>query len=203
MIHNWRSRKTRLMLICISTHCVRSSGRASFHHQHHHHRLPRLPKIYRSSTTPPPPLRRRRMYEVVPPARRLASMTACCCLAKLSETFPCWIIIKVKAVPCLWWSHSYWTCVERVVILSWPTVIHTGKSFSEAPNMCRTCCVPKLFWMSKQNKTKTTTCVHNMFCRYSELTIFMNNEQSVVILWVSWCKNKSFWQRFTCNRMLF
>ena len=38
-----------------------------------------------------------------------------------------------------------------------------------------------------------------MFCRYSELTIFMNNEQSVVILWVSWCKNKSFWQRFTCT----
>ena len=48
-----------------------------------------------------------------------------------------------------------------------------------------------------QNKTKTTICVHNMFCRYSELTIFMKNEQSVVILWVNWCKNKSFWQRFT------
>ena len=26
------------------------------------------------------------------------------------------------------------------------------------------------------------------------------NEQSFVILWVSWCKNKSFWQRFTCNK---
>ena len=26
-----------------------------------------------------------------------------------------------------------------------------------------------------QNKTKTTICVHNMFCRYSELKIFMNN----------------------------
>ena len=25
------------------------------------------------------------------------------------------------------------------------------------------------------------------------------NEQSVVIFWVSWCKNKSFWQRFTCT----
>ena len=44
-----------------------------------------------------------------------------------------------------------------------------------------------------QNKTKTAICLHNMFCRYSELTIFMN------ILWVSWCKNKSFWQRFTCT----
>ena len=26
------------------------------------------------------------------------------------------------------------------------------------------------------------------------------NEQSAVILWVSWCKNKSFWQRFTFLR---
>jgi hypothetical protein len=31
-------------------------------------------------------------------------------------------------------------------------------------------------------KTKTSIFVHNMFCRYSELTIFMNNEQSVIIL---------------------
>ena len=29
-----------------------------------------------------------------------------------------------------------------------------------------------------QNETKTTICVHNMFCRYSELTIFMNNLSS-------------------------
>ena len=50
-----------------------------------------------------------------------------------------------------------------------------------------------------QKKRRTTIYVHNMFCRYSQLTIFMNNEQSVVILWVSWCKNKSFWQRFTCT----
>ena len=41
-------------------------------------------------------------------------------------------------------------------------------------------------------KTKTIICVHNMFCGYSELRIFMNNEQSVVILWVIWCKNESF-----------
>ena len=26
-------------------------------------------------------------------------------------------------------------------------------------------------------------------------------EKSAVILWVSWCKNKSFWQRFTCTAM--
>ena len=53
-----------------------------------------------------------------------------------------------------------------------------------------------------QNKTKTTSCVHNMFCRYSEVTILMNNEQSVIILWVSWRKNKSFWQIFTCNQFI-
>ena len=32
-----------------------------------------------------------------------------------------------------------------------------------------------------------------MFCTCS----FHGN--SIVILWVSWCKNKSFWQRFTCT----
>ena len=39
-----------------------------------------------------------------------------------------------------------------------------------------------------QNKTKATICVHNMFCRDSELTIFMNNQKSVIILWVSYAK---------------
>ena len=29
-----------------------------------------------------------------------------------------------------------------------------------------------------QNKTKTIICVHKIFCRYSELTIFMNNLSS-------------------------
>ena len=75
----------------------------------------------------------------------------------------------------------------------------TGKSFSEACNICRTCCVPKLFWMSKQIKNSNLCTQHVL--QVSELTIFMNKEQSVVILWVSWCKNKSFWQRFTCTRL--
>ena len=49
-----------------------------------------------------------------------------------------------------------------------------------------------------------TISVHNMFSPglsleflCIELVIF--NEQSVILLWVIWCKNKSFWQRFTCN----
>ena len=68
----------------------------------------------------------------------------------------------------------------------------------QAQNMPRTCCVHKLFWMLKQK----TICVHNMFlacCEHVLSLQFSSNEQSVVILCVSWCKNKSFWQRFTCT----
>ena len=36
----------------------------------------------------------------------------------------------------------------------------TGKSFSEACNICRTWCVPKLFWMSKQNKSNNLCTQH-------------------------------------------
>ena len=61
-------------------------------------------------------------------------------------------------------------------------------------NMGRTCCVQKLFWMSD------TISVHNMFSPGLSLE-FSCIEQSAVILWVSWCKNKSFWQRFTCTAM--
>ena len=55
--------------------------------------------------------------------------------------------------------------------------------------------------MSKQKQK--TIFVHNIISTCSELVTFMYwtrkfNEKSVVILWVSWCKNKSFWQRFTC-----
>ena len=42
--------------------------------------------------------------------------------------------------------------------------------------------------------------VHNMYwaCNFHVLNSKFN-ELSFVILWVSWCKNKCFWQRFTCN----
>ena len=46
-----------------------------------------------------------------------------------------------------------------------------------------------------------TISVHNMFSPGLSLEFscieLVFNEQSVVILLVSWCKNKSFWQRFT------
>ena len=57
-------------------------------------------------------------------------------------------------------------------------------------NMGRTCCVQKLSWKSE------TISVHNIFSPGLSLEF---NEQSVIILWVSWCKNKRFWQRFTCT----
>ena len=41
----------------------------------------------------------------------------------------------------------------------------------QAQNMGTTCCVQKLFWMSKQKQK--TICVHNMFSPCSELGIFM------------------------------
>ena len=47
-----------------------------------------------------------------------------------------------------------------------------------------------LFWHSKQYLY--TTC--------SEVVFFREfNELSLVILWINWFKNESFWHRFTCN----
>ena len=49
-----------------------------------------------------------------------------------------------------------------------------------------------------QNKNKKTICVHNMFWAWNfHVLNWWFNEQSVVILWVIWCKNKSFWQLIT------
>ena len=51
-----------------------------------------------------------------------------------------------------------------------------------------------LYWQFK------TIYVHNMFwaCSFHVLNSKFN-EQSVDILWVSWCKNKNFWQRLACT----
>ena len=51
-----------------------------------------------------------------------------------------------------------------------------------------------------QDKNKETF----FYTTCSELVFFGEfNEQSIVILWVIWCKNKSFWQRFTCNKAIY
>ena len=46
-----------------------------------------------------------------------------------------------------------------------------------------------------------TTCSPQVWAWNFHVLNLSFNEQSVVILWVSWCKNKSFWQRFTCTRL--
>ena len=51
-------------------------------------------------------------------------------------------------------------------------------------------CFMLLFWHSKQHLY--TTCSILVF--FGEI-----NEQSLVILWVNWCKNESFLKRFTCH----
>ena len=58
--------------------------------------------------------------------------------------------------------------------------------------MGRTCCVKKLSWMSE------TIYVHNMFSPGLSLEFSCIE----LILWVSWCKNRSFWQRLTCTEHL-
>ena len=76
-------------------------------------------------------------------------------------------------------------------------------SSEHVKNMLKTCCVHKLFWMSKQK----TICDHSMFSTCSELGIFiywtrnsMNNRSSV-ILWVSSkCQNKKQFVITTCSQ---
>ena len=51
-------------------------------------------------------------------------------------------------------------------------------------------CAPKI--ARKLFKSKVWTCCELVF--FGEF-----NEQSLVILWVNWFKNESFWKRFTCN----
>ena len=51
-----------------------------------------------------------------------------------------------------------------------------------------------------QNKNKKPICVHNMFSAWNfHVLNWQFNEQSVVILWVSRCKNKGFLQKLTCT----
>ena len=44
-----------------------------------------------------------------------------------------------------------------------------------------------------------TTCSPQVWAWNFHVLSLWFNKQSVVILWVSWCKNKSFWQIFTYN----
>ena len=72
------------------------------------------------------------------------------------------------------------------------------RSSSFFQNMGKTCCVQRLSECQKQF----------LYTKWSPQILALNfhvlnllfNEQSVVILWVSWCRNKNFWQRFTCKK---
>ena len=44
-----------------------------------------------------------------------------------------------------------------------------------------------------------TTCSPQVWAWNFHVLNLQFNEQYIVILWVSWCKNKSFWQRCTCT----
>ena len=99
--------------------------------------------------------------------------------------------------------HLIWSCrllemVETFKIeIKYQIHVNLCQKLFFLQNMVRTCCVQVLFWMSE------IISVHNVLPRF-KLGILMYwtckfNEQSVVILWVSWCKNKIFWQRFTCK----
>ena len=56
---------------------------------------------------------------------------------------------------------------------------------------CFECQTKKLFMY--------TTCAVCWPCSFHVLKNWLINEQYFVIFWVSWCKNKCFWQRFTCT----
>ena len=86
--------------------------------------------------------------------------------------------------------------MSEALILASTNPQYDNKLFIELPVQylhenykLRTCCVHKLFWISKQKQK--TICVHNMFWAWNfHVLNWWFNGQSVVILWVGWCKNK-------------
>ena len=95
-----------------------------------------------------------------------------------------------------WWEGRFIFAFLVMFLHIWT------KKITVQVNLCqkltwRTCCVQKLFWMSE------TISIHNMSSPGLSLEF---SSIKLVIQWticcqilVSWCKNKSFWQRFTCT----
>ena len=100
-------------------------------------------------------------------------------------------------------SHSQFTMWTEALLVMWIKPIASepywhvsllrGKLTSSTNQIC---CVHKLFFIL----TFRTIYVHNMFWawHFHVLNSYFD-EQSFVILWVSWCSNTCFWKRFTCN----
>ena len=64
-------------------------------------------------------------------------------------------------------------------------------------NLCQ-----KLLFLHQLTNNMTTDCSWNYYENYKRRIWAEHgqfHEQSFVILWVSWCKNKCFWKRFTCS----
>ena len=86
--------------------------------------------------------------------------------------------------------------MSEALILESVNPQYDERLFIDFQEKCKftTCCVQKLFffllWHSKQYLY--TTCCELVF--FGEF-----NKQSLVILWVNWFKNESFWKRFTCT----
>ena len=91
-----------------------------------------------------------------------------------------------------WKNVSNWIFEILFFLLMWAMFIEILISFNSKPLLKTGSVQVNLFQklttsaenVLYQNCSECQICVHNMFCSYSELTIFMNNEQSVVILWV-------------------
>ena len=91
-------------------------------------------------------------------------------------------------------SESFWSLIQYICNLQ----VNLFQLVHWFPGKYKftTCCVQILLWMSK---THTHTQLLYTIC--CELVFWGEfNEQFLVILWVNWWKNKSFWQRFTCKK---
>ena len=105
------------------------------------------------------------------------------------------------------YSIHLWECKKTLMLMNccqniFPTYLYVQVNLCQKlfylKIMGRTFCVQKLFWMSETISVHTFS-IQVWAWNFHVLNLKFNG-QSVVILWVSWCKNKSFWRRFTCAR---
>ena len=106
-------------------------------------------------------------------------------------------VIELKYIR---WKRFSWTTLTVLTT----AIACTGKSFSEA--LILESVNPQydesVHWIPRKIH------LHNMLCTNIVLNVKTKKqflyttccelEQSLVILWVNWCKNEGFWKRFTC-----
>ena len=117
----------------------------------------------------------------------MSDWTLSCCLA--------WYTVSILIQVSLFQKHLFLYHLTHSMTKYFSLNYEFSTWKFQAQNMLRTCCVHKLFFVL----TFRTIYVHNMFWAWNfHVLNSWYNEQSVVILWVSWCKNRCFWQIFTC-----